>query len=729
MIGNAPARVPAVKQVVLRGGQPHVADIPAPAPAPGRVLVANAASVISSGTERSSLATSGGSLPMRAIRNPDLVLLTLKHAREHGVRDTVELVRGAVSDDTVLGYSSAGIVLDTGGIADFRPGQAVACAGAGDANHAEVVSVPGNLVAPVPDGVPLRDAAFTTLGAIAMQGVRRAAPSLGERVVVVGLGLLGLLTVQILRAAGCQVVGIEPVARRRELAVDLGAERALEPAGAAEAVAAWSGGVGADAVVITASTGSDAVVNDAVGMVRRKGRVVPVGDVGLGIERGPLYVREADVLISTSYGPGRYDPTYEEGGVDYPIAYVRWTENRNMEEFLRLLSTGQVRVAPLVDVEVPVARAAEAYGALGGSPPPLAAALTYPDVEARALAPEVVRIAGRRSAAASAAGTVGVAIAGAGSFIRGMHLPNLKGDARAQIVAVASRRGTTASDVVRAVGGGDALTDWRMLLERDDVDLVIVGTRHDTHAEIAAAALRAGKAVFVEKPLGLTREQIDDVRAAGAENDRLAIGFNRPFAELSRQLERELGAAEGPIQAIYRVNAPLPHDHWLNDPVQGGGRILGEACHMLDYVTWLCGTPVRVQAAAVPAPPDVAAVESASITISYADGSVATVHYSGLGPDSLPKERIEVLRGGGAWVLDDFRTLTSYDGGGERTTQAKRQDKGHADLLAGVIAACRGEQPFAPGLGAAWTAQALALAALESIASGEAREVAPPPTR
>ncbi|HEX7291026.1 MAG TPA: bi-domain-containing oxidoreductase [Conexibacter sp.] len=716
-----------MKQVVLRSGQPHVADIPAPSPASGRVLVANAASVISSGTERSSLSTSGGSLPMRAIRNPELVWMTLRHAREHGVRDTVELVRGAVSDDTVLGYSSAGIVLDTGGIADFRVGQAVACAGAGNANHAEIVSVPGNLVAGVPGGVSLRDAAFTTLGAIAMQGVRRAEPTLGERVVVVGLGLLGLLTVQILRAAGCQVVGIEPVARRRELALELGAELALDPADAAEAVAAWSGGIGADAVVIAASTGGDAVLNDAIGMVRRKGRVVPVGDVGFGIERGPLYVREADVLISTSYGPGRYDPSYEEGGVDYPIAYVRWTENRNMEEFLRLLATGQVRVAPLVDLELPADRAGEAYAALSGSPPPLAAVLTYDTAALREPpAGEVVRVSRSRGAKA-ATDAVGVALVGAGSFVRGMHLPNLKGDPRARIVAVASRRGTTASDVVRAVGGGDALTDWRPLLERDDVDLVIVGTRHDTHAEIAAAALRAGMAVFVEKPLGLTRREIDDVWAAGRDNDRLAIGFNRPFAELSRTLERELRAASGPIQAIYRVNAPLPHDHWLNDPRQGGGRVLGEACHMLDYVSWLCGTPTAVHAAATPAPADVAAVESASIAVSYADGSIATVHYSGLGATSLPKERVEVLRGGRAWVLDDFRTLTSFDASGERQTQAKRQDKGHAELLSGVISACRGEQPFEPGLAAAYVAQELALGALESIASGAVVAIAGPP--
>ena len=338
------------------------------------MLVANAASLISSGTERAAVSASGGggSLPMRALRNPDLVLLTLKHAREHGVRDTVEAVRNAVSDDTVLGYSSAGVVLHTGGIADFRVGQHVACAGAGSANHAEVVAVPGNLVAGVPDGVSLRDAAFTTVGAIALQGVRarrgaarradrrgRARPDRADhRAAAAGRGL--------------------PRARRRAVR---GAPRARLRArrrarrrardGAEVAVKEWTAGVGADAVLITASSGSDAIVNQAVRMLRRKGRAVVVGDVGLGLERGPLYQREADFLISTSYGPGRYDPTYEEGGLDYPIAYVRWTENRNMEEFLRLLSTGEVRVAPLVELELPADRAAEAYQRVNSDPPPL----------------------------------------------------------------------------------------------------------------------------------------------------------------------------------------------------------------------------------------------------------------------------------------------------------------------------------------------------------------------
>ena len=386
-------------------------------------------------------------------------------------------------------------------------------------------------------------------------------------------------------------------------------------------------------------------------MVRRKGRVVPVGLIGLGLDRAPLYQREADVLISTSYGPGRYDPSYEELGLDYPFAYVRWTENRNMEEFLQLLASGDVRVEPLVDLEVPVDRAHEAYAAVNGPEPPLAAVLTYtsrPEGPTR----EVVRVSGRGDR--KAGDPVRVAMVGAGGFVRGMHLPNLKRDPNARVDLVVTRRGTTATDVARQLGGARTATDWRVAVEDPEIDLVVIGTRHDTHAEIAAAALRAGKAVFVEKPLGLTREEIDDVWAAGRDNDRLAIGFNRPFAPLARTLGEQVRAQPGPIHLVYRVNAPLPHDHWLNDPAQGGGRLLGEACHMFDFANWLCGTPVRVLAAALPAPPDVASVESASVTIEYADGSVATVHYSGVGAGSMPKERIEVLRGGASWVLEDF---------------------------------------------------------------------------
>jgi predicted dehydrogenase/threonine dehydrogenase-like Zn-dependent dehydrogenase len=714
-----------VKQVVLRGGKTQVVDVPEPGPVPGFVLVANAASAISSGTERSVVASGSGSLAARAIKNPQLVAQTLRHAREHGVRETIGLVKGAVAEDSPLGYSTAGTVVDTGGVAGIHVGQRVAAAGAGQANHAEIVSVPANLVAAVPEGVSLRDASFGAIGAIAIQGVRRAGPTLGERVVVVGLGLLGLITVQALRAAGCRVAGVEPVDDRRALGKDLGAELVLEPAEAVEAVAAWTGGVGADAVIVTASSKSDNLVNDAVRMLRRKGRVVPVGEVGLGLAREALYEREADVLISTSYGPGRYDPSYEEAGVDYPLPYARWTAGRNIEEFLRLLSEGLVRLDPLVQVEVPVERAVEAYEALAGASPPLAAALTYAERSATERSIP-------RSSAPSSPGDgseIRIALVGAGAFMRSMHLPNLQSEDGVRITTVVSRGGSSAASLARSLNGARPGTDWREAVDAPDVDLVVVATRHDTHAEISAAALRAGKAVFVEKPLGLTREEIDDVWAAGEENDRLAIGFNRPFSELADRLGQEASALAGPSQLVYRVSSPVPHDHWLNDPLEGGGRILGEACHMFDFANWLLGTPERVLAAAVPAPAGVGSPESASVTIQYADGSVATIHYSGLGPASMPKERIELLRGGRSWVLDDFRTLTSFGAGGTRTESSKSGDKGHAELLRRVLAATRGEQPFEPGLGAAYLAQSIGLAALESISSGHPADVQQPPAR
>ena len=710
-----------MKQAVVRAGVPQVVDVAAPSPVPGHVLVANHASVISSGTERAAVASGGGgSLPMRAVRNPELVKKALDHLREHGVRETLDLARGVTAPDAALGYSSAGLVLDTGGVPQFRVGQLVACAGAGNASHAEVVSVQAQLVAAVPAGVDARHAAFTTLGAIALQGVRRAEPSLGERVVVVGLGLLGLLTLQLLRAAGCPVLGIEPVARRRELADALGASATVEPADAGDAVAAWTEGVGADAVVITAADASSSIVNTSVGLLRPKGRVVPVGDVGLGFERAPLYRREADVLISTSYGPGRYDPSYEEAGVDYPIGYVRWTENRNMGEFLRLLATGDVRVEPLIGLERPIQEAAEAYAAINSADPPLAAVLTYP-VTARSVSAETIPVGAPRAVASDA---VRIALVGAGGFVTNVHVPNIKADGRARVVVVANRGGTSASDAARLTGGADTATDWRLAIGRDDVDLVLIGTRHETHAEIASAALAHGKAVFVEKPLGLSREEIDNVWAAAALNPRLAIGFNRPFAQLAQALQRELRAVgDHPIQLIYRVSSPLAADHWLNDPAIGGGRILGEACHMFDFANWLCGRPARVYGAALPARAMVRTVETSSITISYDNGSTATVHYSGEGASGMPKERIEVTSAGRSWVLDDFMTLTSYTGSDAHTQSVRSADKGHAQLMAQVLAACRGERPFVPGIEAAYAAQSVALGALESIATGTGIDV------
>ncbi len=752
-----------MRQVILRAGRVQLADLPAPAPAPGRVLVGNAASVISSGTERVATASGGGSLPARALRNPALVRRAMDHVREHGLRDTLELARGATARDTALGYSCAGIVLDTGGAPGLRVGQRVACAGAGYASHAEVVSVPRNLVAGVSDNVTLRDAAFTTLGAIALQGVRRAAPSLGERVVVVGLGLLGLIAIQLLRASGAQVAGIEPDGERRKLASRLGVELLATPDDAAGAIDVWSGRIGADAVVVTAAARSSAIVNDGARLLRRKGRMVVVGDVGLDFEREPIYMREADVMISTSYGPGRYDTSYEEQGIDYPISYVRWTENRNMGEFLRLLGSGRVRVDPLVGLELPIAEAVRAYAAIASAVPPLTAVLIYDADRAGAVAAPARRSiadvapktgaddapgSGRpgtgdtlgagpatREGDALGAGRatregdeLRVALIGAGGFVSSVHLPNLRADPRVRLQTVVARSATTASNASRLAGGATPMTDWRAPLADPDLDLVVIGTRHDSHAEIAVAALEADKSVLIEKPLGLTRGEIDTVWEATRRNGRLVIGFNRRFAPLAEHLYTQAIDRTGPLHVVYRVNAPLPVGHWLNDPASGGGRILGEACHMFDFANWLCGTPERVFAAALPAPSALRTVESASVTIVYCDGSLATVHYSGVGAATLPKERIEVLSGGRAWVLDDFRTLTSYDSRAEHTEQVRAADKGHAELMRQLLAACRGRGPFTPGIDAAYLAQSVALAALGSIATGTTIAVETPPS-
>ena len=713
-----------MKQVVRRGGGAALIDTPAPGPEPGRALVETLASVISTGTERASVSSAGGSsLPARAIRNPELIKKAMSSVRESGVKATLRKAQETVGEDSTLGYSCAGVVIDAGGIPGLHAGTLVACAGVGAANHAEVVSVPANLLAPAPCGLDPRHAAFATLGAIAMQGVRRAEAELGDRVVVVGLGLLGLITVQLLRAAGCQVIGVEPVAERRRLAEELGATKAVAPDDAQAVVESLSEGFGADAAIVTAASDSDAIINASIRYLRRKGKLVIVGAVGLGLERPDLYQREADVLISTSYGPGRYDPTYEEAGLDYPIGYVRWTENRNMREFLRLLAIGAVELEPLIGLELPIDQADQAYAAISGDSPPMAAVLTYPS-QGRPLTAKLQRSSAAASGASGSTGRVGVALIGAGSFVRAVHLPNLDADGRADVTRVVNRSGTSAGNVARSAGDGVlAGTDPAEAIADPSTDLVLIGTRHDSHAGLAAAALRAGKAVFVEKPLGLSREEIDDVWAAARDNDRLAIGFNRPFSPLSATLREQFDRADGPGHLIYRVNAPLPRDHWLNDPEVGGGRILGEACHMLDYANWLLGTPRSTFAAALTPPPDGGAVDSVSITVLYEGGSHATIHYTGAGAGSMPKERIEVFRGGNSWVLDDFLSLTSFAPSGQSTETLKIADKGHATLLSNVVSATLGDRPFEPGIGAAYAAQAVGLAALDSLSTGSAQPV------
>ncbi|MBI2115532.1 MAG: bi-domain-containing oxidoreductase [candidate division NC10 bacterium] len=678
-----------MKQVVLRNGQAVVEEVPAPALLPGSVLVRVAFSCVSPGTETATLATTevkmGLGLVKSALRHPDRVRQVLTSLRTRGFRATRALVEGRLGFGSAVGYSCAGIVAEVGeGVESFRPGDRVACAGSGYANHAEAVVVPQNLAVTVPAQVELLPAATVTLGAIALQGVRRAQPALGETIGVIGLGLLGQLTAQLLKAAGCRVVGLDLQRARVDLARSLGMDEGLVPTDGdpGERVRNLTEGYGLDAVIITAATRSDEPVNLAMRLARRKGRVVVVGDVGLGLQRPEMYRKELDLLMSTSYGPGRYDPLYEEGGLDYPYAYVRWTENRNMAAYLDLVAGGKIQLVSLLAAVYPLTEAAAAYQALRAEGGPLTVLLQNPlPAEDRPLSRRIVL----PSRTAAPTGRVRVAIIGAGGFAQSTHLPNLKQLAdRYEIRAIVSRTGTTATAAARQYGAAVAATDYREVLDDKEIDAVLICTRHDLHARQAADALRAGKHVFLEKPMAIERDElaelyktIRDLRAAGI-CPAFLVGFNRRFSPCALRAKDIIAGRLHPLLIRYRMNAgPLPPDHWVNGP-EGGGRAVGEACHILDLFRSLTGspaegvtaTPIRPQSAACRAD------ENFVATLRYRDGSVCTLMYTALGARDFPKEAMEIYADGKVLALDDYRSLEIHGGKGAGL-RTSLQDKGH----------------------------------------------------
>jgi threonine dehydrogenase-like Zn-dependent dehydrogenase len=591
-----------VLQVAMSGGEVRVVEVPEPVVRPGTVLVRTSHSLISAGTESASIGSGGRreNLVLKAIRNPALVMKVVDRVASHGLKSTAELVKTRVSTEMPSGYSCAGIVEAVGeGVVDIHVGDRVACAGAGYANHAAVNVVPRNLVARIPDAVSFEEAAFVTLGAIALQGVRRAEPGLGDRVAVLGLGLLGQITAQMLRAAGAVVIGVDVrpdrVARAQALGLDQGftvAERDFV-AGILERTS----GRGADAVIVTAAGGDAGLLNKAFEACRRKGRVVLVGDVPIRIQRDKIYKKEIDFLISTSYGPGRYDPAYEEGGHDYPFGYVRWTEGRNLEEVLRQVAAGSLRVKPLVDATHPVENAGEAYASLASENRPIGILLDY-HLDATATAPRGVSYRPiRRAVAPPKEGAFGVGVVGYGGYFRSMLLPLLKAHPGFSLASACARSGLTVRAAVENDGFARGTTDYRELLEDPSVSVVYVATRHDLHYTVARAAVEAGKAVFVEKPMTMT---VADARelAAAVERRRvlLTVGFNRRFSPHAARLKELLDPIASPRTLAYRVNAgSLPPEHWLLDPVEGGGRLLGEGVHFFDLLRFLAGAdPVRV---------------------------------------------------------------------------------------------------------------------------------------
>lgn len=673
-----------MKQILqnVKTGAVAVAEVPTPVARPGFVLVRSAASLISAGTERSTVEAGQKSLVGRAIEQPALVKKVIDKARNEGVVATFDAVRSKLGSLSALGYSAAGVVVDGGGdTTGFRVGDRVACAGVGYASHAEVLSVPKNLCVRLPAEVTFDAGAFGTVGAIALQGVRLAEPTLGESVVVIGLGLIGQLAVQLLNANGCRVFGIDLDEEKIQLAKRLGAEEGCGPNEEVKGrVLEWSRGRGADAVLITAGTSSNEPVELAGEISRAKGRVIVVGAVGLNLPRKPYYDRELTFRISMSYGPGRYDREYEERGHDYPIGYVRWTEGRNIEAFLDMVARGRVDVEPLITHRFKIDEGDRAYELITSDQPYLGVLLQYDTerkVESRITLPKTANIAAK---------AVRIGLIGAGDYAKSMLLPNFK-TFGAEFQSIATASGVTARAVGEQYGFRFCVSGADEVISDAEANLIVIATRPASHGDLARRALAAGKHVFVEKPLAVTEDELDSVLGAAASGGQLMVGFNRRFSPLAREARDFFKGRQTPLSINYRVNAGrFSPNHWVQDPAEGG-RIIGEVCHFVDFVHFLTGSlTTRVFAESIASRNAEATDEdSVFITLRLADGSNASIAYLAEGDKALAKERIEVFGSGRSLVIDDFRSGTVYENGREKTRKLREQDKGQRDEIKAVM--------------------------------------------
>lgn len=705
----------------VRGGRLALTDVPLPRFGPNQILVRTEASLISAGTERMVAQLARKGLLGKARARPDLVRKVLAKLQRDGFWATLRSVQTQLDRWMPLGYSAAGRVIAAGAaVQHFDVGGRVACAGAGIANHAEYNAVPELLAAAVPEGVSPEAAAYATVGAIALQGIRNAEVRVGECAAVIGLGLLGQLAVQLLRAAGCRVVGLDPVEERRRLASQHGAELVLSPASGAAAVREFTRGLGADAVIITAATASNAPIELAAELARDRARVVMVGVTGMNIPRKPYYEKELTFTVSRSYGPGRYDPQYEQHGRDYPPGYVRWTQGRNLQAFLDLAASGAIRPEALTTHRFPIDRAGEAFELiLKGNEPYLGVLLTYP-TETPPESPARITIRRDSKPQPAAKGGLGVSFVGSGGFAQGVLLPIL-----AKLPGVRFRGLVTASGVTAKTVGDKYGFAWcagrlEEIWADPETDAVFIVTRHSQHAAMICDALRAGKAVFCEKPPAITPEQLDRLRKAVAETPGpLMVGFNRRFAPLAAELKRAV-TGRGALSVTYRVNAgTIPPEHWLNDPAEGG-RIIGEACHFFDFFGYL--TDSRPTDLARLSPEGVRRYDDGQFLVRYADGSVCHLMYATTGSPGLGKERVEVHAGGASAVLEDFRVLDLFDASGKRRRHRLwNADKGHRAMLEAWLRAVREGRPLVPPDELLQTA-ALTLAAAQGFASAVSTE-------
>jgi predicted dehydrogenase/threonine dehydrogenase-like Zn-dependent dehydrogenase len=679
----------ALRQILIRSGKAVLENVPAPGVEEGSILVKVHYSCLSIGTEVASISASSEPLYKRALKNPKKVIRALNMMREQGVGQTIKSIEGKFSTSQQTGYSVAGVVVSVGNLVEkFKVGDRVACAGAGIANHAEMISVPVNLAAPIPRNLDFMEASSVTLGAIALQGIRRAAPTIGETVVVFGLGILGQISVQLLKANGCKVIAVDLDAGRIEVALKCGAYCGINSANEdpASKILWVTEGLGADAVIITAATGSNELVSEAMRSCRKKGRVVVVGDVGLDLRREDFYRKELDFLISTSYGPGRYDPYYEEGGQDYPLAYVRWTENRNMTAYLDLLAEKKVDLLPLLPKVIDISQAEEFFSGLNDSSiKPILTFIKYSEESSTEVSKRSVLL--KKVQATSSRGRIRVAVIGAGDFAQSTHLPNLiKLQDKYELRWVISRSGPKAKDVGARFGAQFAGTDFNEALADPEVDLVLISTRHNLHASMTLAALKAGKHVFVEKPLAINEEELKLIEDFFLDGEHpkpvLMTGFNRRHSPAIKHVKKVLESLNGPMMISYTMNAGyLPPDHWVHGP-EGGGRNVGEACHIYDLFNHLIDSEL-ISCKTTPMSNLLAGCrknENFIATLEYENGSVATIQYSSIGHISFPKEQMSILMGGKCITLNNCKNLEIYESSSHGKIK-KFESKGHEEAL------------------------------------------------
>lgn len=673
-----------MKQILqnYKTGELSVSEVPEPTVAQGYLIVRNNFSLISAGTERSTVDMAKKNLVGKAKERPDLVKKVFEQVKKNGVTDTLKMVMNRLDATAALGYSSVGIVEEVGsGCTGFKKDDLVACAGQNYASHADVIKVPKNLCVKVPQGVEPQQAAYVTMGAIALQGIRQAEPKLGDTVAVIGLGLLGQLTVQMLAANGCHVIASDFDADKLKLAKEAGAAAAVNSADLQKEIDYQTNEQGADIVIITASTKSNDPIAQAGDVCRKKGSVVVVGAVGMSVPRDTYYAKELDLKLSMSYGPGRYDTSYEEKGIDYPYHYVRWTENRNMAAFLQLVQTNKIDLTKLTTHKFLIQDALSAYQLIEeNSEPYLGILLDYseskrdekPIIELKAVNEKRVMLG----------------LLGAGNHVKDMLMPHIVASKNFAVSAICSGTGVNAKALGDKFGASFITTDYTEVVKNDAVNSVLIGSRHDLHGEMVLAAIKNNKHVFVEKPLCLTHEELEEVSSAreANPNSRIMVGFNRRFSSHAEKIKSFVKKINEPIVMSYRVNAgKIPKEHWIQDLEVGGGRIIGEACHFIDFMMFVCdAAPKQVSAVSVSKSGDAISEDESIITIAFEDGSIGTLIYVAGGAKTVSKERFELFGGGKSVIMDNFMKTTFHTHSSSTTHKTSKMDKGFKQEIAAL---------------------------------------------